>query len=84
MSRTEFNLKTSSVIIPRFYKLYRAYNYMKYLYHIYLSYIFILFCLLPTEVPFEFLIIQVWISDVLTHSKKCNPFHGFSPKNRVK
>ena len=43
---------------------------MKYLYRIYLSYISILFCIFPTEVRFEFLIIQVWISDVLTHSKK--------------
>ena len=53
---------------------------MKYFYPIYLSYISIMFFLFLAKVSFEFLIIEVWISDVLTHSKKINPFQRFSPK----
>ena len=53
---------------------------MKYFYPIYLSYISILFFLFLAKVSFGFLIIEVWISDVLTHSKKINPFQRFSPK----
>ena len=45
---------------------------MKYFYPIYLSNMSILFCSYQTEVPFEFLIIEVRISDVLKCSKHFN------------
>ena len=48
---------------------------MKHLYPIYLFNISFLFCSYQTEVPFEFVLIEVWISDVLRLSKQFNLKH---------
>ena len=72
MSRTDFNLKISSVIIPRFYNLYREYEmFLSYIpiQHIYSVYVY------QAEALFEFLIIEVRIPDILRRSKKFNSKH---------
>ena len=48
---------------------------MKYSYAMYLSNISILFFLYQTEVPYELLMIEVKISDVLRRSKEFNSKH---------
>ena len=48
---------------------------MKYFYPIYLSNISILFCSYQTEVPSEFLTIEVRISDALRLAKQFNLKH---------
>ena len=72
MFRTDFNLKISSIIIPRFYKLYGEFEiFLSYIpiQHIYFVRVY------QTEALFEFLIIEVRIPDILKRSKKFNSKH---------